>query len=290
MKNIKDMAERTVFTVDGVEYAVRRPTIEELTKANEKRRRTFNEEMKAGTIFRDQLQEELKKRHLWSDERDAKYQTLAKEVVDCEYALAKGGITLSDAKAVALSMRKKRQEMTEMLSVQTELDSNTCEGRADAIRFNYLFACCLVYNNTNEPYFKNGLVEYLAKQDDPVASVATVKFFYLMSDTDDMDSRLVENQFLQKYKFADDKHRLIDDKGRLVDLEGRHINEEGRYIKWTSDTDYIKVDVEGRPLNDAGDFVVDHEPFLDDSGEPINEEEYTKSEEKPKKRRRRTTQ
>ena len=302
MPKIEKLADRRVFTVGDKQYAVRRPTMEELVKANELRRKTFNEELTAGTLLRDQLDEELRKRKLWSDDREARYQALRQEVIDAEYKLARGGISLKQAKEIAIGMRRKRQEMVEMLSSRTDLDSNTCEGKADAVRFNFLFANCLVYNDTDEPYFKQGLNEYLLRQEDPVALVGASEFFYLISETDDVDSKLPENKFLKKYKFANEDYHLVDESGRLVDTEGRHIDEQGNYIKWTSKTEYVKVDVDGRELDDQGEFLVDHVPFLDEDGNPIDEslfeesetedEEETESEaveeekEKPKRRTR----
>tara|TARA_Y100001972_G_C7667679_1_gene338198 strand:- start:3945 stop:4856 length:912 start_codon:yes stop_codon:yes gene_type:complete len=294
MPKVEKLEDRRVFEVDDVKYAVRRPTMQELTKANEMRRKTFNEELAAGTMLRDQLDEELRKRKLWSDDRESRYQTLRQEVIDGEYKLAKGGISLSDAKEIAISMRRKRAEMVEMLSSRTDLDSNTCEGKADSVRFNFLFANCLVYNDTDEQFFKNGLGDYLLNQDSPVAAVGATEFFYLISDSDDVDSKLAENKFLKKYKFANEDYNLVDDNGKLVDTEGKHIDEFGNYIKWTSDTEFVKVDVNGRPLNDDGDFEVEFEGFLDDSGKLIEESDYSdtpkpeevKAEEKPKPKRR----
>jgi|TARA_B100000085_G_scaffold284805_1_gene318868 hypothetical protein len=294
MPKVEKLEDRRVFEVDGVKYAVRRPTMQELTKANEMRRKTFNEELAAGTMLRDQLDEELRKRKLWSDDRESRYQILRQEVIDGEYKLAKGGISLSDAKEIAISMRRKRSEMVEMLSSRTDLDSNTCEGKADSVRFNFLFANCLVYNDTDEQFFKNGLGDYLLNQEDPVAGVGATEFFYLISDSDDVDSKLAENKFLKKYKFANEDYNLVDDNGRLVDTEGKHIDEFGNYIKWTSDTEFVKVDVNGRPLNEDGDFEVEFEGFLDDSGKVIDESDYSdrpkpekvKAEEKPKPKRR----
>lgn len=294
MPKVEKLEDRRVFEVDDVKYAVRRPTMQELTKANEMRRKTFNEELAAGTMLRDQLDEELRKRKLWSDDRESRYQILRQEVIDGEYKLAKGGISLSDAKEIAISMRRKRAEMVEMLSSRTDLDSNTCEGKADSVRFNFLFANCLVYNDTDEQFFKNGLGDYLLNQDSPVAAVGATEFFYLISDSDDVDSKLAENKFLKKYKFANEDYNLVDDNGRLVDTEGKHIDEFGNYIKWTSDTEFVKVDVNGRALNDDGDFEVEFEGFLDDSGKVIEESDYSdtpkleevKAEEKPKPKRR----
>lgn len=274
-----DSKDKRVFDYDGKSYAVVRPSMQQLTKANEVRRKTFNEELSAGTILRDQLDEELRKRKLWSDDREARYQALRQEVVNLEFELAKGGIPLIEAKEKAVDMRRKRAEMVDMLSSRTDLDSITCEGKADAVRFNFLFANCLVYNDSGDLYFKNGLTDYLMNQGDPVASLGATEFYYLISDSDDVDSRLPENQFLKKYKFTNEDGQLVDKDKRLVDTEGRHIDEYGNYIKWTSEEDFIYVDFEGRQLTDQGDFDVEHSPFLDEDGKPIDESLYEEKDE-----------
>jgi hypothetical protein len=288
MGKITEKADKRTFEVDGVEYAVRRPKMEELVKANEQRRKVFNEELEAGSLLRDQLEAELRKRKMWSDDREAKYQQLRVDIIDMEYKLAKGGIKLSEAKSIALAMREKRADMIELLSSRTELDSNSCEGKADATRFNYLFANCLVYSETGEPYFPKGLDEYLVKQEDPVALYGANEFFYLISDTEEVDAKLPENQFLKKFKFVDDGLRLVDKEGRLTDTKGRHIDEVGNFIKWTSETEHVFVDSKGRELNEEGEFDIVAEPFLDDKGEPIDtdqfEEKVKKKKSPPKKR------
>lgn len=295
MPKVEKLENRRIFEYEGTKYAVRRPTMQELTKANEMRRKTFNEELAAGTMLRDQLDEELRKRKLWSDDREARYQLLRQEVIDGEFALAKGGISLSQAKDIAIDMRRKRAEMVQMLSSRTDLDANTCEGKADSVRFNFLFANCLVYNDTDEPYFKNGLGDYLLNQDGPVPSIGATEFFYLISESDDVDSRLPENKFLKKYKFANEDYNLVDKDGRLIDTDGKHIDENGNYIQWTSDTEFIKVDASGRPLNEQGDFDVEFSGFLDDDGKTIDESLYSdepkaeaepEEEEAPKPKRR----
>ena len=270
------------FTVDGIEYMVKQPSTQNFSDAMKIHKKVFNEELQAGSLLRTQLDEELRKRKLWSDDREKRYTELSKEIIDCEYQLAKGGIKLSEAKKIALNMRELRDDMVKLLSSRTELDSNTCEGRADSARFNYLFTCCLVYKESGELYFKNGVDDFLASQNDEVAQQGANEFFYLISDMKPADDNLVENKFLKKFKFVDDHGRLIDDKGRLISSTGRHINEEGNFIEWISDTNYIKVDIDGRPLNDNDEFDVESMPFLDEDGKPIEDVEIK---EEPKKRK-----
>ena len=262
------------FTVNGKEYAVRVPTVQEIKEANETRSRTFNDALQRGDMLREQLESELRKRELWNDQREMEYQTLRREVVDGEYKLQKGGIKLKTAKQIALKMAENRNKMVELLSSRTDLDSNTCEGKADAARFNYLFACCLVYGESGEHYFPNKLDDYLLNQDDPVAAHGATEFYYLLSGSDTIDDKLPENKFLKKFKFVDNDYRLIDEDQKLVDSDGKHIDEYGNYIKWKKDGSFVKIDDKGREIDQEGDFSQEHSSFLDDKGNPIDETAY----------------
>ena len=151
MSNSRD---KRTFKFADEDYAVIRPKIEQVKEANEIRAKVFNDALQGGDLLRDQLDNELRKRELWNDEREKQYQALRKKVVDGEYSLTKGGIKLSEAKDIALEMARSRAEMISMLSGRSELDSITCEGKADAARFNFLFSRCLVYNTTEEKFIK----------------------------------------------------------------------------------------------------------------------------------------
>lgn len=275
--------DRREFDVEGTTYAVRVPKVQEIKEANEMRSKTFNESLSRGDLLRDQLESELRKRNLWTDDIEMEYQTLRREVLDGEFRLQKGGIKLKQAKQVALEMSEKRNKMIDLLSSRTDLDSNTCEGKADAARFNYLFSCCLVYDENDEAYFPNKLDDYLENQDDPVAVTGATEFYYLISGADALDENLPENIFLKKFKFVDNKLRLIDSEGKLTDSDGKHIDENGFYIKWKEDGTSYNVDANGRKVNDEGRFDVEPSPFLDDDGNPVDELQYDSDEEKSKK-------
>jgi hypothetical protein len=283
------------FEVDEKMYAVRRPKVDEIRKANEVRSKSFNEALQRGDMLREQLESELRKRKLWSDSREEEYQDLRQSILDGEYKLKKGGIRLINAKKIAMEMSDARRTMITLLSSRTDLDSNTCEGKADAARFNYLFAVCLVYDDTGESYFENGLDDYLLNQDDPVALTGASYFYYLLSGSENVDERLPENQFLKRFNFVDNNYRLIDDDGKHVDDEGRHVDEVGNLIRWTNDEEFEYIDTEGRKVTDAGDYDVDFRPFLDDDGNAIDEpeevedEEVEAKEEKPKTRKKKAT-
>ncbi len=278
------------FEYGGVNYAVKRPSPDTIKRANALRSKTFNEALQRGDLLRDQLDSELRKRELWNDQREEDYQGLRQDIVDGEFSLNKGGIKLSEAKGIALKMSESRSRMVSMLSTRTDLDSNTCEGKADAARFNLLFAESLVYLDTGEPYFPGGFEEYMTKMEYPVAVTAATEFYYLLSGSEKLDETLPENQFLKKFGFVDDRLRLVDKQGNLIDDDGKHIDEWVNYIKWIDDDNYIFVDDKGREVKD-GKFNTEFSPFVDDeTGQLFDEDGNVIEEEKPKpKRKRRTT-
>ena len=277
------------------EFAVRLPSYKVMEEANKLKSKVFRESLDAGDMLRDQLEDILRNKGLWNDQRQIEYDTLRKEILDREYQLQKGGIKLNDAKALALEMKEKRQRMVDMLSGRSDLDSQTCEGKSENARFNYLFAHSLVYNDDElTPFYPNGLEDYVVDMDNPIAVKGATEFYYLLSGTENLDDKLPENKFLKKFKFVDDKYRLVE-KGsaRLVDRDGKYVDEYGNYVEYNEDGTYYYVDVNGRKLDEeTGNFVIDEpSPFLDEYGNPVLEDE-GEIEEKPKKkttRKRQTT-
>ena len=285
------------FVFTEKEFAVRLPPYKIMEEANKLKGKVFRESLNSGDMLREQLEDILRQKGLWNDQRQIEYDTLRKEILDREYQLEKGGIKLSDAKYLALEMKEKRERMVEMLSGRSDLDSQTCEGKSENARFNYLFAHSLVYNDDElTPFYPNGLEDYVVDMDNPIAIQGATEFYYLLSGTDNLDDKLPENKFLKRFNFVDDKYRLVE-KGsaRLVDRLGRYVDEYGNYIEYNEDGTYYYVDVNGRKLDEeTGSFVIDEpSPFLDEYGNPISEEEdVTVAVEKPKKkttRKRRTT-
>jgi hypothetical protein len=207
----------------------------------------------------------LEEQGLWDSDKQRKFADLQQELLDGEKSLAKGGISLRDAKGLALKMKQIRAEIRELIGVRTSLDNHSAEGQADNARFNYLVSACVVYRENNQPYFKN-LEDYMNRADDPAALAGAQKLASMIYGLDNnFEKTLPENKFLQKYKFVDDKLRLVDKQGRLVDAEGRLIDENNRYI----DEQGNFVDKNGNRVDADGDYLVDAKPFLDDDGNPV---------------------
>lgn len=266
-------------TVDNVEkeFLVKTPSLTDQREAQKVYNQAFTDAVKSKSVVRAKLDDLLQDQGLWNDEKQAKFTSLQKELLDGEKRLAKGGFSLNEAKDLAIKMKAIRDEIRDLISVRTSLDNHSAEGQADNARFNYLVSVCVVYNDTKQPYF-NSMEDYLNRATDNVAILGAQALANMMYGLDnDYEAGLPENKFLKKYKFVDDKLRLIDKKGRLIDAEGRLIDEGGRFIDESGNF----IDKYGNRVNEDGDYVVEPQPFLDDDGKPIVLEEEKKDDNKP---------
>ena len=258
-------------TVDNIEkeFLVKTPSLHDQREAQKIYNQAFTDAVKSKSVVRAKLDDLLEDQGLWNDEKQAKFTSLQRELLDGEKRLAKGGFSLNEAKDLAIKMKGIRDEIRDLISVRTSLDNHSAEGQADNARFNYLVSACVVYNDTKQPYFNN-MEDYLNRSTDTVGLLGAQNLANMLYGLDnDYESNLPENKFLKKFKFVDDKLRLVDKKGRLIDAEGRLIDENGRFI----DEQGNFIDKYGNRVTQDGDYVVEPQPFLDDNGNPIILEE-----------------
>lgn len=262
------MKAKTFTTIiDGKtrEMLIRSPSLQDQKEATKVYNQTFSEALKAKAVVRAKLDDLLIEQGLWDGIKQAKFTELQAEILEGERKLAKGGISLTDAKNIALKMRKTREDLRELIAVKTNLDTHTAEGQADNARFNYLVSACTVYNDTKEQYFAN-YEDYNNKASDPTAILAAQNLANMLYGLEDnYEEKLPENKFLKQYKFIDSKLRLINKEGKLVDESGRLIDENGRYINEQGQF----IDKDGNLVDQAGDYIIEFTPFLDDEGKPV---------------------
>lgn len=262
------MTETFKISIEGkqTEFLVQSPNLAQQREGQKVYNQAFSDAVKSGSIVRAKLDDLLKDQGLWDDTKQARFMAIQTELNDSEKKLATGGISLQSAKGVALRMKNLREELKELISVRTNLDTHTAEGQADNARFNYLVSCCVVYSSSKKVYF-GSYEDYLNRSSDPVGILGAQKLAAMLYGLDsEFEKKLPENKFLLDYKFVNDDLRYInkegkyvDEDGRLVDENGRYVNEEGKFI-----------DREGNLVNESGDYVVDFAPFTDDDGKPVN--------------------
>jgi len=182
-----------------------------------------------------------------------------------EFKLKKGGIRASEAKDIAIDIRKNRIQLRDLIAERNALDTNTVEGQAENARFNCLVSLCLVDNETGKPVYKN-MDDYLENSTDEEAFLGAQTLAQMMYGLDkDFEKKLPENKFLVDYGFANENLHLINKEGNLIDVDGNLIDEQGRYI----DKDGNVIDREGRKVNEEGQYEVESQPFLDENNNPI---------------------
>ena len=242
-------------------------------------------------MLRQQVDTHLKDRNIWNEKLQAEYDAVQSEVIEKTQRLERGGIKLSEARDLAIEISEQRQQLVSMLVDRSDIDNLTCEGQADNERFNFLFANCLVYNDTEEKVYPDGLEGYMKNTSTDVAVKGATEFYYLMSNSESLDDQLPENRFLKKFNFVDDDMRFLErGTDRLITKEGKYIDENGFYIAYNDDGTTYHVDTDGNQVEDRVSSDDEPLPFLDDDGNPLDTEgNPVVLEEKPKPKRKRRT-
>ena len=248
-----------------IELLLRSPSLDDQREATKVYNQSFSEALKAKAIVRAKLDDVLRDQGLWDEKKQAEFTTLQNNLLQGEQDLAKGGISLSKAKEIALEMKKHRDKLRDLISVKTNLDTHTAEGQADNARFNYLVFACTVYANNNERYFKS-YEDYINRSTELAAIVSAQHLASMIYGLDsDYEQKLPENKFLLDYKFVNKDLKLVNKNGQLIDEKGRLIDEFGRFV----DENGNYVDKDGNRVDADGDYIVEFKPFIDDDGQPV---------------------
>ena len=280
---------KVIFSVGGRDYAIIRPNSQKNENATMEYNRVFSKALQNGALLRERLDEFMRQQGLWDDKKEDTYLNLLRTIDESTNTLKQGGIKLTEAKELALTMRGLRGELQSLISEKNSMDVNTAQGQAENARFNFLLITCLVYNDTGDIVFET-VDEYLSDSDDNSVSLAAAEnfanFYYGLDK--DYEKSLPENKFLSKFKFTDGEGRFIDKDGRLTDYNGKLVNEEGRFI----DEGGSFIDIDGNMVDEEGSRILDEKPFLNEDGNPVDIDEDGEisiitedKEEKSKKRR-----
>jgi|TARA_R110000744_G_scaffold79106_4_gene155540 hypothetical protein len=234
--------------------------------------KAFREALQSGAILRQKLSQVMTDQGLWTEEKEAEYVLVLEEISEKEKTLQKGGISLSEARDVAIKMRQKRAEFRALIAERSSMDNNTAEGQADNERFSHLVYKCLLNEKGKQLFTSKEHYETFAAE--PYITMAAGQLAEKLYGLDpDYESSLPENKFLTDYKLADESLRLVNNDGHLIDIDNdgneRLINEEGRFIAYDKDGEQYFVDIEGDKVSEEGDYEIEFSPFLDTSGKPI---------------------
>lgn len=273
------MAKKTRFKIESVDSKGKEKVVffilpdTQITKEGQLAyNKAFREALQSGAILRQKLSQVMTDQGLWNEEKEAEYVQVLEDISEKEKTLQKGGISLSDARDVAIEMRQKRAEFRALIAERSSMDNNTAEGQADNERFSHLVYKCLLNEKGKQLFTSKEHYETFAAE--PYITKAAGQLAEKLYGLDpDYESSLPENKFLTDYKLADESLRLVNSDGHLIDVDNdgneRLINEEGRFVAYDKDGEQYFVDVEGDKVSEEGDYEVEFSPFLDTSGKPI---------------------
>ena len=219
--------------------------------------KSFREALQSGAVLRQKLAHVMQEQGIWDEAKEAEYTSILEAINEGERTLTKGGISLSEARSLAIEMRRKRVEFRSLIAERSSMDSNTAEGQADNERFSHLVYTCLL-NEKGEQVFKNK-AEYELSATEPYVLDAAGQLAEKLYGLDpDYEQGLPENKFLKSYKFSDEELRLVNKDGHLIDIdeEGveRLISEDGRFIAYDKDNTSYFVDRAGNRVDEYGDY------------------------------------
>ena len=281
-KKEKPMAKPERTTIESKDskgdkkvVVVRPPTSKDKNQAQLEYLKAFRQALENGAILKQKLDDHLQEQGIWDEAKQKQYEEIVKTINDGERQLQKGGIKLQEAKEIAFKMKTARLEFRSLVAERTVMDTNTAESQADNSSFDYLASVCIIDSKKGEPIFGN-MDEYRDNGDEPYVAEAAAELASKLYQLDpNYDKGLPENEFLVKYKFADEELRLINKEGELVDEDGKLVNKDGRYINEEGQL----IDRDGVPVDEEGNYQQDFSPFLDDNDKPIIMKEKTEKEE-----------
>lgn len=317
MDNKERMIEGTAIDGTTVKVLLKSPGPAEYRDSQVEYNKAFRKALDSGALLRQKLSDFMVEQGIWSESKQKQNDEFVDRINAKEEILRGGGIKLTEAKEIALELRRLRFQFREFISEKNQLDQNSVEGQADNARFAELVRLCILNPNTKKPYFQNQK-DYDSAGDQPWVVKASSELASMIYGLDpNYDNKLTENKFLKEFDFVDEDLRLVNKNGHLVDVDGRLIDEDGRFVKYKTEEAEKEKDVENRIfVNRSGEEVIkvededgeerwvakdkaERKPFLDDEGKEIitaKKEDIEKEEDlvaeaapKPKRTRKKAT-
>lgn len=249
----------TNFEIDGKTYFIKKITPEDTAKGRKVYLSAFKNAVEGGAILQSALKEHMRRQGTWDDAKEQQYTDLIKRSGEIEYQIKSGQLKkASQAKEKALELKKLRDDISSLLSVQNESSSLTAEGIAKNEEFNFYLSVCLCDYVTQKPVYSS-VDDYIRNSNTELAQLLASKFasaFYGIDD--DYEKSFLENRVLRKLNLLDEDGHLLNADGRRVDLEGNLVDENGARI----DINGNRIDINNNPVID--DDVIDTLEFEND--------------------------
>jgi hypothetical protein len=236
-----------------------------------------------GIMTKKELEVFMRNRNIWDSEKDQQQQALVDSISNLERELAlgtDGKLTKKRGKEIAISMRRLRLMLRNLISERLSLEQNTAEALSENAKFDFLVANCVYLEDGNTKVY-NSLEDYSAKADDEVAYASANALAQMMYSIDkEFEEKLPENKFLKKFNFVNSDLSLVDAENNLVDIDGKRIDNEGYYLN----EDGNRVDLEGHVLDADGALALQAE-YVDDESEGVSTEVKEKVKKKSSKKK-----
>jgi hypothetical protein len=234
-------------------------------------------------LLRSEVEDYLIKTKIWTNDDVSKIEQFGLRIRAIEFMLQKGGIKLSDARKLAIEMSSLRAQIMVLYNKKQQLDNSTIEAFSENQKFSFLMVKCTMFADTGKP-FLNDEDDYLERGDEiAVIDAAKCLSKILYGIKEDISMNFYENKWLKDHNFIDKRGRLLNTDGGFIDKEGNKVDEDGRFI----DSNNCLIDKNGIKVNENGDFIIENpKPFLNDDGNPIQNNKSKKSTTKRKRRKK----
>jgi hypothetical protein len=234
-----------------IKIYVEKPNNDVVKRADRCKAKAWNECIMDGIVTKKELSTLMKKRGIWSEKKEDEQDAISKEINELEQKLylecGKRESKKEEGKKLAIDIRKKRNELRELISERMSLEENTAESLADNSRFDFLVAHCTFHENGEKVY--KDMEDYNSKSADEIAFTAASELATIMYALDsDFEKNLPENKWLKNRELVNDELALVNKDNKRVDVEGRIIDENGYYL----DEQGERVDKSGHRLSKDG--------------------------------------
>ena len=257
--------KKVEFTVkvgdEEVGYNVRMPDGKMRKKARELKTDYFRKEVfKDGVVFTHQLQDLLKRKGLWSDEKEEEIKTVTRDIEDKIKLLSKGKSEKVPnpqvlREIIVKEVKPLRNKQLQLLTERSQLDDLSIENASQQLEVDYLISEC-TYTAGDDKVFQS-LEDYESRKDEPYAEEAGRKLSELIGLTSSnwvMD--LPENKLLIKHKFMNTNGIYLDPQGNFISSDGRPVNEQGYFINSENEI----IDDNGNRITENGE-IIDYTEF-----------------------------
>lgn len=247
------------FVVNDVTLRINDISSKDQLDAQVHHNKAFQEALEKDMLLNAQVDAMLESRGLLNQAADQdKIERLQKQISDLSVTLKSGvrngnRMTKDDGRALALQIRAKRSELSQIGESVASYYSSTADTYANNERMQYLVYLTTAKSDGSRYWSAYDTFKSDFGDDKPEAREATQHFLRKLLKVDTSEGKMLyENKWLIRMGFMDKDLKLIDAQGRLVDEKGRLIDSEGYFV----DELGTRVDKFGNILDKDGEPAI----------------------------------